>query len=81
MSTTSTTAITSLDGFHANRSAQNADELVRAYIDAVNVEDTARIDELLARSFLSYDVHSTRSAHRPEALPHGPSRFLLGPSF
>jgi predicted ester cyclase len=56
-----TTAITSLDRFHATRSAQRADELVRAYFDAVNLEDVARIDELLARSFLSYDVHGTRS--------------------
>ena len=53
--------VTSLDGFHATGSAQRADELVRSYFDAVNVEDPARIDELLARSFLSYDVHGTRS--------------------
>jgi predicted ester cyclase len=53
--------MTSLDGFHATRSAQRADELVRAYFDSVNVEDPARIDELLPRSFLSYDVHRTRS--------------------
>jgi predicted ester cyclase len=57
----STTAITSLDGFHATRSAQRADELVRAYFAAVNIDDAARIDELLARSFLSYGVHGTRS--------------------
>jgi predicted ester cyclase len=56
-----TSTVTSLDGFHATGSAQRADELVRAYFDAVNVEDSARIDELLARSFLSYDVHGTRS--------------------
>jgi predicted ester cyclase len=56
-----TSTVTSLDGFHPARSAQRADELVRAYFDAVNVEDLARIDELLARSFLSYDVHGTRS--------------------
>jgi predicted ester cyclase len=61
MSTMSTTSPTSLDGFHATRSAQSADELVRAYFDAVNVEDPARIDELLARSFLSYDGHGMRS--------------------
>jgi predicted ester cyclase len=53
--------VTSLDGFHAAGFAQRADELVRAYFDAVNVEDSARIDALLARSFLSYDVHGTRS--------------------
>ena len=57
----STATVTSLDGFHATRSAQRADELVRSYFDAVNVEDPARINELLARSFLSYDVHGTCS--------------------
>jgi predicted ester cyclase len=57
----STPVITSLDRFHAARSAQRADELVRAYFDAVNLDDTARIDDLLARSFLSYDMHDTRS--------------------
>ena len=31
-------SVTSLDGFHATRSAQRADELVRAYLDAVNAE-------------------------------------------
>jgi len=56
-----TATVTSLDGFHATRSAQRADELVRSYFDAVNVEDPARINELLARSFLSYDVDGTRS--------------------
>jgi predicted ester cyclase len=57
----STSTVTSLDGFHAAGFAQRADELVRAYFGAVNVEDSARIDALLARSFLSYDVHGTRS--------------------
>jgi predicted ester cyclase len=57
----STTAITSLDGFHATSSAQRSDRLARACFDAITVEDPARIDELLARSFLSYDVHGTRS--------------------
>jgi predicted ester cyclase len=57
----STTAMTSLGGFHATESAQRADELVRAYFEAVNVEDPARVDALLDRSFLSYDVHGTRS--------------------
>jgi predicted ester cyclase len=59
MSTTAT--VTSLDGFHATPAAQRADELVRAFFDAVNADDPARIDSLLARSFLSYDVHGTRS--------------------
>jgi predicted ester cyclase len=57
----SATAITSLDGFHATPSAQRADELVRAYFDAVNAQDPDRVDEMLARSFLSYDVHGMRS--------------------
>lgn len=52
---------TSLDGFHATATAQRADELARALFDAVNDDDHARIDAILARSFLSYDVHGTRS--------------------
>jgi predicted ester cyclase len=52
---------TSLDGFHATASAQRADELVRALFDAVNADDHARIEAVLARSFLSYDIHGTRS--------------------
>jgi predicted ester cyclase len=59
MSTAAT--VTSLDGFHATPTAQRADELARAFFDAVNADDPARTDELLARSFLSYDVHGTRS--------------------
>jgi len=59
MSTTAT--VTSLDGFHATSAAQRADKLVRALFDAVNADDAARTDALLARSFLSYDVHGTRS--------------------
>jgi len=61
MSTTDTTTITSLDGFHATPTAQRADELARAFFDAVNADDPARTDAVLARSFLSYDVHGTRS--------------------
>ena len=52
---------TSLDGFHATATAQRADELARTLFDAVNDDDHARIDAILARSFLSYDVHGTRS--------------------
>jgi predicted ester cyclase len=52
---------TSLDGFHATTAAQRADELARTFFDAVNDDDHARIDAILARSFLSYDVHGTRS--------------------
>jgi predicted ester cyclase len=61
MSTTAATTVTSLDGFHATPTAQRADELVRAFFDAVNADDPARTDAVLARSFLSYDVHGTRS--------------------
>jgi predicted ester cyclase len=59
MSTAAT--VTSLDGFHATASAQRADELVRAFFDAVNADDSAGVDEALARSFLSYGVHGTRT--------------------
>jgi hypothetical protein len=34
---------------------------VRALFDATNADDPARTDAVLARSFLSYDVHGTRS--------------------
>jgi predicted ester cyclase len=34
---------------------------VRAFFGAVNADDPARTDAVLARSFLSYDVHGTRS--------------------
>src|ERR1700745_1424032 len=52
---------TSLGGFHATATAQRADELARHRFEAVNDDDHARIDAILARSFLSYDVHGTRS--------------------
>jgi predicted ester cyclase len=61
MSTTTTTTLTSQDGFHATSAAQRVDELARALFDAVNAGDPARTDAILARSFLSYDVHGTRS--------------------
>src|SRR5690349_19120068 len=57
----STTTVTSVDGFHATGTAQRADDLVRAFFDAVNADEQARIDELVDRGFLSYDVHGTRS--------------------
>ncbi len=57
----STTTVTSLDGFHATATAQRADELVRAFFDAVNADEQPRIDELVERGFLSYDLHGTRS--------------------
>ena len=61
MATSTAASATSLDGFHATRAAQRTDELVRAFFDAVNDDDETRIDELVDRGFLSYDVHGTRS--------------------
>jgi predicted ester cyclase len=55
------TDVTSLDGFHASTTAQRADELVRALFDALNADDVQRVDEILDRSLLSYDVRGTRS--------------------
>jgi predicted ester cyclase len=55
------TTVTSLDGFHATPAAQRKDELVRAFFDAVNAGDETRIDELVDRGFLSYDLRGTRS--------------------
>ncbi len=55
------TTVTSLDGFHATAAAQRKDELVRAFFDAVNADDQARVDELVDRGFMSYDVRGTRS--------------------
>jgi predicted ester cyclase len=57
----STTTLTSLDGFHTTPTAQRADELVRALFDAINSDDQSRIDELVDRGFLSYDLHGVRS--------------------
>src|SRR6266478_8750357 len=59
MSTAAT--VTSLDGFHTTPAAQRADKLVRALFDAINADDPASTDRVVARSFLSYDVHGTRS--------------------
>ena len=58
---TSTASSPSLDGFHATPTAQRSDELVRAFFDAVNADEHQRIDELVARGFLSYDLHGTSS--------------------
>ena len=52
---------TSLDGFHDAPTAQRYDELARALFETVNADEAARVDELIARSFLSYDVTGTRS--------------------
>ena len=61
MTTGTAARATSLDGFHATPSAQRSDELVRAFFAAVNGDDYERIDAAAARSFLSYDLHGTRS--------------------
>src|SRR6202048_2168085 len=61
MATGTAAMATSLDGFHATASAQRSDELVRAFFAAVNDDDDERIDSAAARSFLSYDIHGTRS--------------------
>ena len=61
MATGTAAMATSLDGFHATASAQRSDELVRAFFAAVNDDDDERIDSAAARSFLSYDLHGTRS--------------------
>ena len=55
------TTVTSLDGFHATPAAHRKDELTRAFFDAVNTDDQARIDELLDRGFQSYGLRGTRS--------------------
>ena len=52
---------TSLDGFHATPAAQRADELVRRFFSAVNAGDSDLLDEVVARPFLSYDLHATRT--------------------
>src|SRR5712692_7214533 len=51
----------SLDGFHASKTAQRADELVRGFFSAVNAGDNAGIDAALARNFQSYSVDGVRS--------------------
>jgi predicted ester cyclase len=55
------TGVAGLDGFHATATGRRADQLARSLFEAVNGDDRARIDADLARSFLSYDVHGTRS--------------------
>ncbi|MFD8001777.1 ester cyclase [Streptomyces mirabilis] len=57
----STTPRTSLDGFHATKTAQQADELARAFVAAVSAQDYAAFDTILARNFLSYAVEGVRS--------------------
>ncbi|MEA2294338.1 MAG: hypothetical protein QOE86_1977 [Solirubrobacteraceae bacterium] len=53
MAMSSAATVTSLDAFHATPAAQRRNALVRTFLDAVNAHDPARIDALLARSFLS----------------------------
>ncbi|MEW1550934.1 ester cyclase [Streptomyces tsukubensis] len=56
-----TTPLTSLDGFHATPTAQRADELARSFVAAVNAQDHTAFDTLLSRTFLSYDIGGVRS--------------------
>jgi predicted ester cyclase len=58
---TRTLARTSLDGFHTTDSAQRADELAREFITAINGQDTATLDRVLARNFQSYGRDGVRS--------------------
>jgi predicted ester cyclase len=58
---TSTLARTSLDGFHTTNTAQRADELARAFVTAVNRQDAATLDSVLARNFQSYGRDGVRS--------------------
>ncbi|GAA0983833.1 hypothetical protein GCM10009555_056360 [Acrocarpospora macrocephala] len=51
----------SLDGFHRDPRAQQADEQVRAFFDALNRGDELDLDGVVARNFLSYDYNGTRT--------------------
>jgi predicted ester cyclase len=51
----------SLDGFHHTENAQRADELVRSFFTAVNKQDYAAFDTILARNFQSYAKDGVRS--------------------
>jgi hypothetical protein len=52
---------TSLDNFHDTATPQRADELARAYVEAINSADDAALDAVLARDFLSYSREGVRS--------------------
>ena len=52
---------TSLDGFHATPEAQRTDELVRRFVEAMNADDLNQLDDTVARSAQSYDIHGIRS--------------------
>jgi predicted ester cyclase len=58
---TNTLARTSLDGFHTTKTAQRADELARAFVTAINRQDAATLDSVLARNFQSYGRDGLRS--------------------
>jgi predicted ester cyclase len=58
---TSSVAATSLDGFHSTDTAQRADELARAFITAIDRQDPAALDRVLARNFQSYARDGVRS--------------------
>ena len=57
-------AHTSLDGFHATDTAQRADELARAFITAITMQDATTLDRVLARNFQSYGRDGLRSRTR-----------------
>jgi predicted ester cyclase len=52
---------TSLDGFHTIDTAQRADELARAFVTAINRQDAATLDRVLARNFQSYGRDGVRT--------------------
>jgi predicted ester cyclase len=52
---------TSLDGFHTTDTAQRADVLARDFIAAINGQDDATIDRVLARNFQFYGRDGLRS--------------------
>jgi len=63
----SATSVTSLDGFYPTSTTQRADELVRAFFDAVNAEEThmvAENDRVASRSVRDGTV--TRSGRAPD---------------
>ena len=53
---------TSLDNFHDTATPQRADELARAYVEAINSADDATLDAVLARDFLSYSRRACAAA-------------------
>ena len=51
----------SLDTFHDTATAQRADELARACVEAINSADNAALDAVLARDFLSNSLEGVRN--------------------